>query len=160
MHLLELATIFLLSVVVLVPLFQRLKLRGVLGYLAAGMLLGPWGLNIVPDAENTLSFAEFGVALLLFLVGLELDPARLWSMRHLVFGLGGAQVGVTALVVGLIAAWLGVTWQAALVAGFGLAMSSTALVLTALAERGQAGTGYGRKVFAVLLFQDIIVIPL
>jgi len=87
MHLLELATIFLLSVVVLVPLFQRLKLGGVLGYVAAGMLLGPWGLNIVPDAENTLGFAEFGVALLLFLVGLELDPARLWSLRQLVFGL-------------------------------------------------------------------------
>ncbi|MGZ5126925.1 MAG: monovalent cation:proton antiporter-2 (CPA2) family protein, partial [Burkholderiales bacterium] len=160
MHLLELATVFLLSAVVLVPLFQRLKLGGVLGYLAAGMLLGPWGLNVVPDAENTLSFAEFGIALLLFLVGLELEPARLWSMRRLVFGLGGAQVGVTALVLGVLAFWLGLTWQAALVAGFGLAMSSTALVLTSLAERGQLGANHGREVFAVLLFQDIVVIPL
>ncbi|MDB5921311.1 MAG: potassium transporter [Betaproteobacteria bacterium] len=160
MHLLELATVFLLSAVVLVPLFQRLKLGGVLGYLAAGMLLGPWGLNIVPDAENTLSFAEFGVALLLFLVGLELEPARLWSMRRLVFGFGGAQVGATGLVLGGVALWLGLTWQAALVAGFGLAMSSTALVLTSLGERGQLGANHGREIFAVLLFQDIVVIPL
>src|ERR671926_894633 len=103
MHLLEVATIFLLSAVVLVPLFQRLKLGSVLGYLAAGMLLGPWGLGIMSDTENTRGAAELGIALLLFLVGLELEPARLWSMRRLVFGLGGAQVGVTALVLGLIA---------------------------------------------------------
>src|SRR5215213_2270465 len=122
MHLLEVATIFLLSAVLLVPLFQRFKLGAVLGYLAAGMVLGPWGLGVVPDAENTLGFAEFGVALLLFLVGLELEPARLWSMRRLVFGLGGAQV--------------------------------------ALAERGQIGASHGRQAFAVLLFQDIVVIPL
>ena len=160
MHLLELATIFLLSAVVLVPLFQRLKLGGVLGYLAAGMLLGPWGLNIVQDAEHTLSFAEFGVALLLFLVALELEPARLWSMRRLGFGFGGTQVGLTALVAGLLAAGLGLTWEAALIAGFGLAMSSTALVLTSLAERGQLGANHGREAFGVLLFQDIIVIPL
>lgn len=160
MHLLELAAIFLLTAVLLVPLFQRLKLGAVLGYLAAGMLLGPWGLGVAPDAENMLAFAEFGVALLLFLVGLELEPARLWSMRRLVFGLGGSQVFLTALVLGLIAAWLGLTWQAAVVAGFGLAMSSTALVLSSLAERGLLGSNHGREAFAVLLFQDIIVIPL
>lgn len=160
MHLLELAAIFLLTTVVLVPLFQRLKLGGVLGYLAAGMVLGPWGLGLVADAENTLAFAEFGVALLLFLVGLELEPARLWSMRRLVFGLGGSQVFVTALVLGVLAAWLGLTWQAAVVVGFALAMSSTALVLSSLAERGQLGSNHGREAFAVLLFQDIIVIPL
>src|SRR6185503_280499 len=104
MHLLELAAIFLLAAVVLVPLFQRLKLGGVLGYLAAGMLLGPWGLGLVADSENMRSAAELGVALLLFLVGLELEPARLWNMRRLVFGLGGAQVGLTAAVLGLLAA--------------------------------------------------------
>jgi monovalent cation:proton antiporter-2 (CPA2) family protein len=159
-HLLEVATIFLLSAVLLVPLFQRFKLGAVLGYLAAGMLLGPWGFGVVADAERTLGFAEFGVALLLFLVGLELEPARLWSMRRLVFGLGGAQVSLTALVLGVIAIWLGLSWQAALVAGFGVAMSSTALVLTSLAERGQLGANHGREAFAVLLFQDIVVIPL
>src|SRR6185503_5981961 len=160
MHLLELAAIFLLAAVLLVPLFQRLKLGGVLGYLAAGMLLGPWGLGVVSDAENTLAFADFGVALLLFLVGLELEPARLWSMRRLVFGLGGAQVFATAAALGLLAAALGLSWQAAVVAGFGLAMSSTAIVLSSLAERGKLGSNHGREVFAVLLFQDIIVIPL
>src|SRR5215218_7087705 len=113
MHLLEVATIFLLSAVVLVPLFQRLKLGGVLGYLAAGMFLGPWGIGVVPDAENTLAFAEFGIALLLFLVGLELEPQRLWALRRLVFGLGGAQVGITALVLAALAAALGLTWHGA-----------------------------------------------
>lgn len=160
MHLLEVATIFLLSAVVLVPLFQRFKLGAVLGYLAAGMVLGPWGLGIVPDAENTLSFAEFGIALLLFLVGLELEPARLWSMRRLVFGFGAAQVGLSALALAPLAAWLGLSWHAALVAAFGIAMSSTALVLTSLAERGQLAGTHGRAAFAVLLFQDLAVIPL
>src|ERR671916_2754888 len=127
MHLLELTAIFLVAVVVLVPLFQRLKLGGVLGYLAAGVLLGPWGLGLVTETENMQGAAELGVALLLFLVGLELDPARLWSMRRLVFGLGGAQVVLTALVLGVIASLLGLTWQAAVVTGIGLAMSSTAL---------------------------------
>ena len=160
MHLLEVATIFLLSAVVLVPLFQRFRLGAVLGYLAAGMLLGPWGFGVVPDAEKTLGFAEFGIALLLFLVGLELEPARLWSMRRLVFGLGGAQVGLTALVLAPLAAWLGLSWHAAIVAAFGIAMSSTALVLTSLGERGQLASNHGRAAFAVLLFQDIVVIPL
>ncbi len=160
MHLLEIATVFLLSVVLLVPLFQRLKLGGVMGYLAAGMLIGPWALGLVSETENMHSLGELGVALLLFLVGLELEPARLWSMRRLVFGLGGAQVGVTAIVLGAAAAWMGLSWQAAVVAGFGLAMSSTALVLSSLAERGQLGSNHGREAFAVLLFQDIAVIPL
>ena len=103
MNLLEVAAIFLLSAVLLVPLFQRLKLGAVLGYLAAGMLLGPWGIGLVPDAEHTLGFAELGIALLLFLVGLELEPARLWALRRLVFGMGGAQVAITGAVLALIA---------------------------------------------------------
>jgi monovalent cation:proton antiporter-2 (CPA2) family protein len=160
MHLLEVATIFLLSAVVLVPLFQRLKLGAVLGYLAAGMVLGPWGLGTVPDAENKLGFAEFGIALLLFLVGLELEPARLWNMRHRVFGFGGAQVALSALAIAPIAYLLGLTWHAAAVAALGIAMSSTALVLTSLAERGELASTHGRTAFAVLLFQDLAVIPL
>lgn len=160
MHLLELAAVFLLTVVVLVPLFQRLKLGGVLGYLAAGMLLGPWGLGIMSDTENVRSAGELGVALLLFLVGLELEPARLWAMRTRVFGLGGAQVGLTALVLAGLAHALGLSWQAAVVTGFGLAMSSTAIVLASLAERGQLDANHGRAAFAVLLFQDLAIIPL
>ena len=160
MHLLELAAAFLLSIVVLVPLFQRLRLGGVLGYLAAGMLLGPWGLGFMSETENVRGAAELGVALLLFLVGLELEPARLWAMRTRVFGLGSAQVGLTALVLAFVAHLLGLSWHAAVVAGFGLAMSSTAIALASLAERGQLGSNHGRAAFAVLLFQDIAIIPL
>jgi glutathione-regulated potassium-efflux system protein KefB len=160
MHFLEQAAIFLLTAVLLVPLFQRLKLGAVLGYLGAGMLIGPWGLGMIGEVESTLEFAEFGVVLLLFLVGLELQPSRLWVLRRPVFGLGGAQVVVTGAVLAALALWFGLSWQAALVAGFGLAMSSTALVLASLAERKQLATRHGREAFAVLLFQDLAVIPL
>ena len=160
MHFLQQAAIFLLTAVLLVPLFQRLKLGSVLGYLGAGMLIGPWGLGMVSNVESTLEFAEFGVVLLLFLVGLELQPSRLWVLRRPVFGLGGAQVLVTGAVLSLGAFWLGLSWQGAFVAGFGLAMSSTALVLASLAERKQLATRHGRESFAVLLFQDLSVIPL
>jgi len=160
MHLLEQAAVFLLTAVLLVPLFQRLKLGAVLGYLGAGMLIGPWGLGMIGDVQATLQFAEFGVVLLLFLVGLELQPSRLWVLRRPVFGLGGAQVLATGAVLFALALAFGLAWQAALVAGFGLAMSSTALVLASLAERKQLATRHGREAFAVLLFQDLTVIPL
>jgi glutathione-regulated potassium-efflux system ancillary protein KefC/glutathione-regulated potassium-efflux system protein KefB len=160
MHLLEQAAIFLLTAVLLVPLFRRLKLGAVLGYLGAGMLIGPWGFGMISEVQSTLQFAEFGVVLLLFLVGLELQPSRLWVLRRPVFGLGGAQVLVTAAGLAAAAFALGFSWQAALVTGFGLAMSSTALVLALLAERNQLATRHGRDAFAVLLFQDLSVIPL
>src|SRR5581483_2557789 len=160
MHLLEIAGIFLLTAVLLVPLFRRLGLGAVLGYLAAGMLIGPWGLGLAGDVDATLEFAEFGVVLLLFLIGLELEPRRLWVLRHSVFGLGGAQVAVTGLALGVAALALGFDWRAALVIGLGLAMSSTAMVLTSLSERGQLADRHGRVAFAVLLFQDLSVIPL
>ena len=160
MHLLEQAAVFLLTAVLLVPLFQRLKLGAVLGYLGAGMLIGPFGLGMIGEVESTLQFAEFGVVLLLFLVGLELQPSRLWVLRRPVFGLGGAQVLATGAVLAVLALAFGFSWQAALVAGFGLAMSSTALVLASLAERKQLATRHGREAFAVLLFQDVSVIPL
>src|SRR5882672_2519701 len=160
MHFLPQAAVFLLTAVLLVPLVQRLKLGSVLGYLGAGMLIGPWGLGMVADVESTLEFAEFGVVLLLFLVGLELQPSRLWVLRRPVFGLGGAQVMVTGAVLAVLGLAFGLSWQAALVAGFGLAMSSTALVLASLAERKQLATRHGREAFAVLLFQDLSVIPL
>ena len=161
MHFLPQAAVFLLTAVLLVPLFQRLKLGAVLGYLGAGMLIGPWGLGMVADVESTLEFAEFGVVLLLFLVGLELQPSRLWVLRrpgrrHR----RGARVVVTGAALALASSWFGLSWQASLVAGFGLAMSSTALVLASLAERKQLATRHGREAFAVLLFQDLSVIPL
>jgi glutathione-regulated potassium-efflux system ancillary protein KefC/glutathione-regulated potassium-efflux system protein KefB len=160
MRFLEQAVVFLITAVLLVPLFRRLKLGAVLGYLCAGMLIGPWGLGMVRNVESTLEFAEFGVVLLLFLIGLELQPSRLWVLRRPVFGLGGAQVAITGAVLAALALWFGLSWQAALVAGFGLAMSSTALVLASFAERKKLATRHGREAFAVLLFQDLSVIPL
>ena len=160
MRLLEHAAVFLLTAVILVPLFRHLKLGAVLGYLVAGMIIGPWGLGIMPEVEETLSFAEFGVVLLLFLVGLELEPSRLRSLRRPIFGLGGAQVLVTGALLTWLAMRLGLDWRAALVAGAGCAMSSTALVLSSLAERDELMTAYGRDTFAVLLFQDLAVIPM
>ncbi|MGC2518633.1 MAG: monovalent cation:proton antiporter-2 (CPA2) family protein [Burkholderiales bacterium] len=160
MHLLEQAAIFLLTAVLLVPLFQRLGLGAVLGYLAAGMLIGPWGLGIAGEIGSTMELAEFGVVMLLFLIGLELEPRRLWVLRRPVFGLGGAQVVSTGFVLAAAALPFGLDWRAAIVAGLGLAMSSTAIVLTSLAGRGQLAARYGREAFAVLLFQDLSVIPL
>jgi glutathione-regulated potassium-efflux system ancillary protein KefC/glutathione-regulated potassium-efflux system protein KefB len=160
MTFLEQAAIFLVTAVIVVPLFRRLQLGAVLGYLAAGALIGPWGFGLIAHAEATLDFAELGVVLLLFLVGLELEPSRLWALRKPVFGLGGAQVVITGIVLTGVAMAFGLAWQPASVVGFGLAMSSTAIVLAWLAERGQTSSASGRRAFAVLLFQDLAVIPL
>jgi glutathione-regulated potassium-efflux system ancillary protein KefC/glutathione-regulated potassium-efflux system protein KefB len=160
MSLLAEAAIFLTAAVVTVPLFRRLKLGAVLGYLTAGVIIGPWALRLVTDVDNLLHFAELGVVLLLFVIGLELQPSRLWVLRKTVFGLGGAQVAVTGLVIAAIGLALGQSWQSALVMGLGLAMSSTAFVLQVLAERKQLTMRHGRSAFAILLFQDLTVIPL
>ncbi len=152
--------IFLAAAVLAVPLFRRFKLGAILGYLAAGVIIGPSVLRLVADVDSILHFAELGVVLLLFVIGLELQPSRLWVLRRSVFGLGGAQVLLTALVLGLIAFCFGLSWQSATVIGFALAMSSTAFVLQVLAERKQLTTRYGRSAFAILLFQDLAVIPL
>jgi glutathione-regulated potassium-efflux system ancillary protein KefC/glutathione-regulated potassium-efflux system protein KefB len=151
--------IFLAAAVLAVPLFRRLKLGAVLGYLAAGVILGPV-LRLVSGVDSIMHFAELGVVLLLFVIGLELQPSRLWVLRKSVFGLGGVQVLVTALLLGLAAIALGLTWQRAVVIGFALAMSSTAFVLQVLAERKELTTRHGRSAFAILLFQDLAVIPL
>ena len=160
MTFLENAAIFLLTAVIVVPLFRRMQLGAVLGYLAAGAIIGPWGLGLIADANATLNFAEMGVVLLLFLIGLELEPSRLWALRRPVFGLGGAQVVVTGIALTGIAVWFNLSWQAAIVVGLGLAMSSTAIVLAWLGERGQVSSPSGRLAFAILLFQDVAVIPL
>ncbi len=151
--------IFLAAAVLIVPLFKRLGLGTVLGYLIAGMLIGPWGLELVSDVESTLHFSELGVVLLLFVIGLELQPSRLWVLRRTVFGLGSAQLLLSALPIGLLAAAMGQRWLAAVVIGVGAAMSSTAFVLQTLAERGELTTRHGRESFAILLFQDLAVIP-
>jgi glutathione-regulated potassium-efflux system ancillary protein KefC/glutathione-regulated potassium-efflux system protein KefB len=152
--------IFLGAAVLAVPLFRRLKLGALLGYLAAGVVIGPSVLRLVTDVDNILRFAELGVVLLLFVIGLELQPSRLWVLRRSVFGLGTAQVLGTTAIIGALTLAFGIPWQAALVVGFGLAMSSTAFVLQVLAERRELTTRYGRSAFAILLFQDLSVIPL
>jgi len=160
MNLLSEAAIFLAAAVVTVPLFRRFRLGAVLGYLAAGVIIGPWCLKFVTEVENILHFAELGVVLLLFVIGLELQPSRLWVLRRSVFGLGTAQLLVTSAVLGAIALAFGMTVQSAVVVGLGLAMSSTAFVLQILAEKGQLTARHGRSSFAILLFQDLAVIPL
>src|SRR4051812_26969991 len=160
MSLLTETAIFLGAAVLAVPLFKRAKLGAVLGYLAAGLIIGPSVLRLVTQVDNILHFAELGVVLLLFIIGLELQPTRLWVLRRSVFGLGAAQVLGSTMALGGIALAMGVRWQTALVIGFGLAMSSTAFVLQVLAERRELTSRYGRSAFAILLFQDLSVIPL
>ncbi len=157
---LEQALIYLAAGAIAVPIFQRLGLGSVLGYLIAGVAIGPWGMRLIDNPQTVLHFAEFGVVLLLFLVGLELNPRRLWTLRRLIFGLGGGQVILTIAAVAGIGLALGQSMTIALVAGMGFAMSSTAIGLASLAERNLLNTPGGQKSFAVLLFQDLAVIPL
>jgi monovalent cation:proton antiporter-2 (CPA2) family protein len=151
--------IFLAAAVIAVPLSRRLGLGAVLGYLAAGLVIGPWGLKLVTDVDSILKFSEFGVVLLLFLIGLELQPERLWRLRGQVFGLGFAQVAATTVVLALAASALGVPPLPAVIVGFGLAMSSTAFVLRMLGDRNELASREGGLAFAILLFQDLAVIP-
>lgn len=160
MSLLVESIIYLLAAVIAVPISRRLGLGSVLGYLAAGIIIGPFGLRLISDANHTLHFAELGVVFLLFIVGLELKPARLWVMRRMVFGLGAAQVLVSALVIALLAGLLGLSINAAIVTGLILALSSTAFVLQMLAEKKQLSSSHGRAAFSILLFQDLAAIPL
>ncbi|HSH37225.1 MAG TPA: monovalent cation:proton antiporter-2 (CPA2) family protein, partial [Chthoniobacterales bacterium] len=153
--------IYLLAAVLSVPLAKRLGLGSVLGYLLAGVAIGPFGFGFVgTDGEELMHVAEFGVVMMLFLIGLELRPAMLWQMRGPVLGLGGAQVIGTTVAVAIIAGWFGLSWQVAITIGFVIAMSSTAIVLQLLNEKGIARTSGGRAAFSVLLFQDIAVIPI
>jgi glutathione-regulated potassium-efflux system ancillary protein KefC/glutathione-regulated potassium-efflux system protein KefB len=151
--------VFLAAAVVAVPICRRLKLSAVLGYLAAGAVIGPWGLRLVTDVEGILHFSELGVVMLLFAIGLELQPSRLWVLRNAVFGAGFAQVAVTTAALAGVAMLFGQPWPAALVIGFALSLSSTALILQVLAERSELSTRHGRAAFAILLFQDLAIIP-
>jgi monovalent cation:proton antiporter-2 (CPA2) family protein len=154
------SVVFLLAAVIAVPLFKRLGIGAVLGYLTAGVLIGPRVFGAVQDVENILHFSELGVVLLLFIIGLELQPSRLWALRQRVFGLGGAQVAATGIVLALAGLFLGLTVTAAVVVGVVLSFSSTAFALQTLAEKKQLTTHHGRAAFAILLFQDMAAIPL
>jgi glutathione-regulated potassium-efflux system ancillary protein KefC len=155
------ALVYLAAAVVFVPVAKRLGLGAVLGYLIAGVVIGPWVLGLVGgEGHHVMHFAEFGVVMMLFLVGLELRPALLWQMRRPIFGLGGAQVAVTAAVLTGGALLVGTEPRTAVAIGLTFAMSSTAIVLSSLAERGLLKTAGGQSSFSVLLFQDISVIPI
>ncbi|MGB5741765.1 MAG: glutathione-regulated potassium-efflux system protein KefC [Sedimenticolaceae bacterium] len=154
------AFIYLLAAVIAVPVSKRLGFGAVLGYLLAGVVIGPWGLGLIAEAEDILHFAEFGVVLLLFAIGLELDPKRLWALRRPILGLGGGQVVLTTVVLAGVGILLGLAPTIALVAAMGLSLSSTAMALQLLDEKNLLPTPAGQSGFSVLLFQDIAVIPM
>ena len=158
---LEIALIYLAAAIVAVPIAKRLGLGSVLGYLIAGILIGPYALGVVGDQTDVMHFAEFGVVMMLFLVGLELQPSRLWKLRHSILGLGGLQVVLTAAVIFAFCYWFfSMHWQTALAIGLMLALSSTAIVLQSLEEKGWLKQEAGQNAFSVLLFQDIAIIPI
>jgi len=152
--------IYLSAAVIIVPLSQFLGLGSIIGYLAAGIAIGPWGLGFVTNVQDILHFAEFGVVLMLFLIGLELEPKRLWSLRRPIFGWGTAQVAGCAAVIFLGAWAAGASWQVALAAALGLALSSTAIALQVMGERNLLPTSSGQASFSILLFQDVAAIPI
>jgi monovalent cation:proton antiporter-2 (CPA2) family protein len=160
MSLLAQIAIFLAAAVVAIPIFRRFKLGSVLGYLTAGIIIGPASLGLVSSVDATRDIAQFGIVLLMFVIGLELQPSRLWVLRRSIFGLGSAQVAATTVFLSTAGYFVfGQTWQSALVIGFALSMSSTALALQLLAERGQLNSQFGRSAFSILLFQDVAVLP-
>jgi monovalent cation:proton antiporter-2 (CPA2) family protein len=153
--------VYLAAAVIAAPIAARLGLGSVLGYLAAGVLIGPAVLGLVgTEGQDVMHFAEFGVIVMLFLVGLELQPSKLWELRKPILGLGSLQVIGSAAAIGLAAYLLGVEWKAALAAGLILAMSSTAIVIQSMSERRLMKTSAGKSIFAVLLFQDVAIIPI
>ncbi|UVC09688.1 cation:proton antiporter [Rhizobium sp. TH2] len=154
------ALLLLGGAVIAAPLFKRLGLGTVLGYLAAGIVIGPIG-RLIAGGEKILSVAELGVVFLLFIIGLELKPSRLWQMRRDIFGLGSAQVVLTGALLSALAYYSGLlTWQGSIVAGFGLALSSTAFAMQILEDRADMNTAYGQRAFSILLFQDLAIVPL
>ena len=160
MSLLPTLVVFLAAAVFAVPLFKRIGLGSVLGYLAAGIVIGPMVLGLVENVDEILHIAELGVVMLLFLIGLELQPTRLWTMRRAILGLGGGQVLLTGAALGLAAWLLGIQPLSAAIVGLSLALSSTAFALQIMAERSELTTRHGRAGFSILLFQDLAAVPL
>jgi len=151
--------LFLFAAVVAVPIAARLGIGAVLGYLLAGIVIGPWGLGFISDVDEILHFSELGVVFLMFIIGLELNPAKLWKLRRSIFGIGAGQVVFSALILGGLLMLTQFSWQAAIIGGIGLAMSSTAMALQLMREKGMNRSESGQLGFSVLLFQDLAVIP-
>ncbi|MCL5500604.1 Kef-type potassium/proton antiporter, CPA2 family [Phytobacter palmae] len=151
--------LFLFAAVVAVPLAARLGIGAVLGYLLAGIAIGPWGLGFISDVDEILHFSELGVVFLMFIIGLELNPSKLWALRRSIFGVGAAQVLISAAILAGLLMLTQFSWQAAVIGGIGLAMSSTAMALQLMREKGMNRSESGQLGFSVLLFQDLAVIP-
>ncbi|WP_131794801.1 monovalent cation:proton antiporter-2 (CPA2) family protein [Fluoribacter gormanii] len=159
-HLMLNIFIFLAAASIMVPIASRFKLGSVLGYLTVGILIGPFGLKLIGNSQQIMNFGEFGVIMMLFLIGLELEPAMLWKLRKLIVGLGGLQVLLTTSILTAVGLLIGFDWRATLAISMALSLSSTALVLQMLQEKNLLKTAEGETSFAVLLFQDIAVIPI
>ncbi|MCX3311404.1 glutathione-regulated potassium-efflux system protein KefB [Pantoea vagans] len=157
--LLTAGVIYLVAAVLIVPVAARLGIGAVLGYLVAGIAIGPWGLGFISDVDEILHFSELGVVFLMFIIGLELNPAKLWALRRSNFGVGAAQVIFSAAILGGLLWLTDFSWQAAIIGGIGLAMSSTAMALQLMMDKGMNRSEAGQLGFSVLLFQDIAVIP-
>ncbi|MBZ6396310.1 MULTISPECIES: glutathione-regulated potassium-efflux system protein KefB [Pantoea] len=157
--LLTAGVIYLVAAVLIVPVAARLGIGAVLGYLVAGIAIGPWGLGFISDVDEILHFSDLGVVFLMFIIGLELNPAKLWALRRSIFGVGAAQVIFSAAILGGLLWLTHFSWQAAVIGGIGLAMSSTAMALQLMMDKGMNRSEAGQLGFSVLLFQDIAVIP-
>ena len=148
------------AAVVAVPLFKRIGLGSVLGYLSAGLIIGPFGLKLVTDSHAILHIAEFGVVMFLFVIGLEMKPSHLWSLRRQIFGLGSLQVILSAVLMTLVSVQFGISWEVAFVSSSGFVLTSTAIVMQVLGERKQLSTRPGQKIVSILLFEDLLIVPL
>ena len=148
------------AAVVAVPLFKRIGLGSVLGYLAAGLIIGPFGLKLVTDSHAILHIAEFGVVMFLFVIGLAMKPSHLWSLRRQIFGLGSLQVILSAVLMTLVSVQFGISWEVAFVSSSGFVLTSTAIVMQVLGERKQLSTRPGQKIVSILLFEDLLIVPL
>src|SRR5713101_4192608 len=157
---LSLAVVLLATAVISVAIARRIRLSAIVAYLAAGVLIGPWGVGVFRAPDTIVAVAELGVVLLLFLIGLELDFSRLFAMRRDIFGLGAAQLALTTEAIAALALAAGLGWRGAIIAGIALALSATAIALRILDERGHLQQTYGQRAFAILLFQDMSVVPL
>ncbi|CUR53516.1 Glutathione-regulated potassium-efflux system protein KefB [Serratia symbiotica] len=151
--------LLLFAAVVTVPIACKLGMGSVLGYLITGIIIGPWGLGIIHDIDEILHFSELGIVFLMFIIGLELNPNKLWKLRKLIFGAGSGQILITSGIIGIILYLINFTWQSAIIGGIGLAMSSTAMVLQLMREKGMNCNEGGQLAFSILLFQDMTVIP-